>query len=84
MVAWVAGSLGGGCRPSATPHSLQNFALVRLDAPQAGQCRGKAVPQALQNFAASEFCQSQLGHRMTSYVAPRYCNLSQWFSAAPT
>jgi len=42
------------------------------------------VPQALQNFAASEFCQSQLGHRMTSYVAPRYCNLSQWFSAAPT
>ena len=54
-VAWAAGPLGGGCRLSATPHSLQNFALVRLGAPQPGQCRGKAVPQALQNFAASEF-----------------------------
>ena len=49
-----SGSFASGA-PTASPHSVQNFALGRLDAPQAGQCRGKAVPQALQNFAASEF-----------------------------
>ena len=62
---------GGACWPSEAPHSLQNFAVVRLDAPQAGQRRGKAVPQASQNLAASAFALSQLGHRMI-YVARRY------------
>ena len=77
-VALAAAALGEGCWSSATPHSLQNFALVRLGPPQAGQCRGKAVPQTSQNFAASELCQSQLGHCM-SYIARCYCNSSQRF-----
>ena len=53
-IAWAAAA-GGGCWPSEAPHSLQNFAVVRLGAPQAGQCNSKAVPQASQNLAASEF-----------------------------
>ena len=61
----VGSRRGGGCWPSEAPHSLQNFAVVRLGAPQAGQCNSKAVPQASQNLAASEFRESQLGHRMT-------------------
>jgi hypothetical protein len=34
---------------------LQNFALGRLGAPQAGHPSGKGVPHASQNLASSEF-----------------------------
>ena len=41
--------------PRAAPQPLQNFAVVRLDAPHAGHRRGKDVPQTSQNLASSGF-----------------------------
>ena len=65
--------LSSVCCPRAAPHSLQNFATTRLGAPHAAHGSGRGFPQESQNLAASEFSQSQLGHRII-HMTRRYGN----------